>query len=432
LAKKKEAPATPEKPVAKKKDDKTPSRDERAAALMADVNKKFKGRASLMVASDYTLPYLTKRLPTGLLTLDMVLRGGFPAGGVSQVIGRRNAGKTLLMWLVVRQLQHLLGDDMKVLLAMTELQADRSQARSLGVQISMGQDYIDETNAARKAAGWPPLTKEETASLLNEVGTIHELHAMSAEDFYDVILRAIDENIYHLVVIDSIGNVLSAAEQENESVHDKTYGGAAAPNTTFLKKLTNLLTMKDPWGRVRDTCIIGINQVRDNIKDPHKQYKSPGGNLLEHAKLVDIWVESGKMLGGDVPTFGPEGWKQKFQATGKEVNWRIEKGKAGMHEGEKGTYVFDFSISNVDFYTDTLVAGVAQGVIEQAGGWLGIPDPAKPGQYLFRVNGRDAFIAALKQDAQLKAAANDPNSWMNYIRDACFKKAGITINYDWD
>ena len=432
MAKKKAEAATAEKPMPKKKADNAPSRNDRAAALMADVNKKSRGRAALMPASEYVLPYLTKRLPTGILTLDLTLKGGFPAGGVSQVIGRRNAGKTLMMWLVVRQLQHLLGDDMKVLLAMTELQADRGQARSLGVKISMGHEYVESTDRARKAAGWTSLSKEEKTDLLTEIGTIHELHAMAAEDFYDVILRAIEENIYHLVVIDSIGNVLSAAEQENDSVHDKTYGGAAAPNTTFLKKLTNLLTMKNEWGQTRDTCVIGINQVRDNIKDPNKAYKSPGGNALEHAKLVDIWVESGKMLGGDVPVYTPEGWKQKFIPTGKEVHWRIEKGKAGMHEGEKGTYVFDFAFSNVDFYMDTLIAGVTNGVIEQAGGWLGILDPNEQGKYLFRVNGRDAFLAALKQDAVDKAAANDPNSMMNYIRDACFKKAGINIDYDWE
>src|SRR4051812_31417374 len=104
------------------------SRNERAAALIQDVSKKMKGRAVLKAASEYNLPYLTKRLPTGLLTLDLELKGGFPAGGVSQIIGRRNAGKTLLAWQTIRQLQHLLGDKMMVLLAMTEIPADRSQA----------------------------------------------------------------------------------------------------------------------------------------------------------------------------------------------------------------------------------------------------------------------------------------------------------------
>jgi RecA/RadA recombinase len=429
-----EGEAAPKSAVKKGTPPPTPS--ERAAALRADINKEGKGKVLIMRASDYRLPYLTKRAPTGLLTVDLALRGGFPCGGLSQIIGRRNAGKTLLAWLMIRQLQYFLGEKARVLLAMTEIPADRSQARKAGVKISLGDEDIKELSKARQKNGWPPYTKEEIAEFKKEIGTIDELHATTAEDFYDVILRAVDENIYHIIVIDSIGNALAAAEQENESVHDKTYGGTSAPNTTFLKKLTNMLTMPTAYGEVRDTCIIGINQVRDNIKDPNKPYKAPGGNALEHAKLVDLYVESGPQLGSEekIYTITSDGPKttQRFLAYGKQVNWKIEKGKAGIHEGERGSYVYDFRINTADFYTDTLVAGVQNGVIEMAGAWYGIPNPNDPGSFLLRCQGKDAFIQALAEDAAAKAVAEDPNSFMNYIRDACFKKHDINIHYDWE
>lgn len=435
-AKKKDGPPPAPSSLKDKKGDdgKIPSRSERAAALMESTNKKSRGRAQLMAASDYNLPYLTKRLPTGLLTLDLELRGGFPAGGISQVIGRKNAGKSWITWQVIRQLQHMLGDKMKVLLAMTEIPADRSQARLAGVRISMGQDYVDELNRSRKNNNQPALTKAEVDNLLDEVGTIHELHALSAEDFYDVVLQGIDQNIYHLIVIDSIGNIMSAAAQENDSVHDKTYAGSSGPNTVFLQQMTNLLTMKNEWGQVRDTCLIGINQVRDNIKDPNKAYKAPGGNALEHAKLVDLYVESGGMLGNEIPVLQMtnEGMKKtnKFIPYGKQVNWKIEKGKAGMHEGGRGQYVYDFGIGTADFYTDTIIAGLTLGVIEGTG-WYNLPDPTDPKKDLFRVQGRDKLIKLLADDAQTKAADGDDNTFMNYIRNACFKKADININYEW-
>lgn len=406
------------------------SRQERAAAMIEDVNKKMRGKAILKSASDYHLPWESKRIPTGLLTLDLELRGGFPAGGISQVIGRRNAGKTMLLWQCIKQLQYLIGDKMMVLLAMTEIPADRGQARKIGVRIDYSAAEVAEMNRIRKEAGQPNWTKEEL-KILNppQIGTIHELHAMSAEDFYDVVLRAVEENTYHLIGIDSIGNALANAEQENESVKEKTYGGTSAPNTTFLKKMTNLMTMETDWGGVRDTCIIGINQVRDNIKDPNAPYKSPGGNALEHAKLVDIYMESGTMLGNEVPVYTPSGWKQVFTPYGKEVNWKIVKGKAGMHEGGKGKFVFSFSTSNLDFYVDTLMAGVTHGIIETAGAWLGIPDPNKKGEFLMRAQGRDAFIKALAEDAMTKANTEEVSA-MEYIREECFKKLGINIQYD--
>ncbi len=419
----------------KKDEDPIPTRGERAAALMEETNKKLKGRALIQRASDYRLPYLTKRLPTGLLTMDTELKGGWPAGGLTQLIGRKNAGKDMLMWLTIRQLQHFLGSKMKVLLAQTELQADRQQARLLGVQISLGDGDIQAMTDARKENGWPPFTAEEVATMKQEVGTIHELHAISAEDFYDVVLKAVENNIYHLIVINSIGNILAAAEQENESVHDKTYGGSSGPNTTFLKKMTNMLTLPDEWGGVRDTCVLGINQVRDNIKDPNKAYKAPGGNSLEHAKLVDMFIESGPQIGSEVPvyTITPEGPKtmKRFHATGKQVNWKIEKGKAGIHEGGRGSFIYDFRINNVDYYTDTLIAGVQNGVISQEGAWLGIPHPTETGKFIMRAQGKDKFIQALSEDAAAKALAGDENSAMNYIRDAVFRKNDINISYDW-
>lgn len=425
-AKKKEA--KPER----KSGGEAPSMNDRAAALMEDINKKMRGRASLMSASDYVLPYLTRRLPTGLLSLDIALGGGWPAGGVSQVIGRRNAGKSYLMWMTICQLQHILGKNMRVLLAMTEIPADRSQARLAGVKISMGEDYIAAMSMARASNGWPPLTKEEVADLRNEVGMIHELHAMSAEDFYDVILRAVDENIYHLIVLDSIGNLLADAEQENESVHDKTYGGTSGPNTTFLKKLTNMLTMRNEHDEVRKTCILGLNQVRDNIKDPNRPYKAPGGNALEHAKLVDVYVESGAPVGSEEKVFTQtsDGMKttQRFVQTGKNVNWRIEKGKAGIHEGARGTYLYDFRTNAADYYTDSIIVAVGNGIIESAGAWLSVLGP--DGKPVLRCQGKDRLIEALHADAVAKAGSGE-ESMMDYIRDESLKRAGIDIDYKW-
>lgn len=421
--------------VSKKDKDKVeaPSRDDRAAALLADVNQKLRGRASLMMASEYRLPYLTKRLPTGLLTLDVALRGGFPAGGVSQIIGRRSAGKSYLVWSVIRQLQEILGKSMKVLLAMTEIPADRSQARLAGVKISMGREDIREMNQARISKGWPEFTREEIASMQEEVGTIHELHAWAAEDFFDIILRGVDEDIYDLIVIDSIGNILSNAEVENESVHDKTYGGISGPNTTFLKKLTNMLTMKTEWGEVRDTAVIGVNQVRDDIKNPNAPYRAPGGNALEHAKLVDLYVESGTALGYEdkMQVITGEGVKtgQRFVQTGKAVNWKITKGKAGIHEGSRGSYIYDFRTNAADYYTDTLLAGIADSIIESSGAWYTLLGP--DGQQLARAQGRDRMIEILHQDLTNKANSEEM-TFMDYIRDSCFRKNGINISYDWD
>lgn len=412
-------------------DEAPPSRQERAAAFMASFNKSMKGHGLVKSASEYTLPYMVRRLPTGLMSLDVELRGGFPAGGLSQIAGPKNSGKSYLTWQVIRQLQHMLGDSMMVLLAMTEMRADRAQGRLAGVQIALADEDIAEMEKARVAGGHPKFTKEEIASFKSQVGTISEMHGESGEILYDGILQAVEQDIYHLIVIDSFGSIMSELEAEAESMSDKTYAGASAVNTRFCRKLSALLAIDDEYGKARSTCIIGINQIRDNIGDPNKEWKTPGGRALEHAKFVDVWVQSGKQDGYEDKVYTTDGWKQRFIQTGKEVNWKIEKGKAGIHEGGKGSFIYDFRINAANFYRDTIVAGVRAGVIEQAGNWLGIKDPASDG-YIVRVNGREQFEERLAADAQAKAMAGDQNTLMNYIRNQAFHKLGIFISYDWD
>lgn len=429
------APVKKEKPKVKEnKLAEMPSRDARLAFVLEKINKTFKGRAQLKRASEYTLPFMTKRLPTGLLSLDLELRGGFPAGGLSQIVGPKNSGKTYLAWQVIRQQQYYKGESLRVLLAQTEMRADRTQARLAGVTISLGVEDILALEEARIRSGLPKFTKEEREILQAEVGRIDELHGESAEDLYDSILLAVENNVYHVIVIDSFGSIMSAAEAESESLSEKQYSGASAVNTKFLRKLSAFLTMDDSYGRARDVCILGINQVRDNIGGGQgaPEYKSPGGKALEHAKFVDLLVQSGKKVGYEDNFFAPEGTKKQFVQTGKEVNWRIEKGKAGIHEGGKGSYIFDFRTGAGDFYMDTLVAGVRHGIIETAGSWLRLPNPIQPDSYLISAAGREKFINALVEDAQQKAQADDPNTLMNAIRDLAFKKEGIYINYDWE
>jgi RecA/RadA recombinase len=415
----------------KKKGDKAPTRDERAAALLEWVNKKMKGRAQLKMASEYVLPFMTKRMPTGLLTLDVALRGGFPCGGVSQIVGPKNSGKTYLVWQVIRQLQFYMGENLKVLLAMTEMRADRGQARLAGVAISLGDEDIIELEKARVNQGYEKFTKEEREELRREIGTIHEVHGDSAESLFDVILRAVEENAYHLIVLDSIGSIMSGAEAEVESMSQKTYSGAAGPISQFLKHLSGLLTMDDEYGKVRDVCIIGINQIRDAIGDPNKEYRSPGGRALEHAKFVDLLVTSGKAIGYEDQIYTSDGTKKRFIQTGKEVNWKIEKGKAGIHEGARGSYVFDFRTGAGDFYLDTVVAGIRNEVLKQDGSWIRLPNPVDESKTLLKAQGRDAFIAALAEDAQKNQAEGADSSLINLIRAEVFKRNNISINYDW-
>ena len=420
---------------AKRKADAGVTRDQRAEALAEAFNKRFKNkdgsyRARIQSADDVSCPYLTRRFPVGLLQLDTALRGGFPGGGVSQIIGPKNSGKSWLAWQVIRNLQAILGAKMKVLRAMTEMRADKSQARLAGVAIGYSDSDISSMERAQVQAGGSKFTKEDIANLKYQIGDIRELHGESAEDLYDGVLMDVEYGVSQVIIVDSWGAIMSAAEAESESLSEKQYGGAAAINSKFLRKLCALLTMDDEHGRARDVCIIGINHVRDDMKNP-QGYRAPGGKALEHAKFVDLYVESGAKQWESDNMLTSTGNAKTFYYNAKEVNWRIEKGKAGIHEGAKGDYLYNLQEGQADFYRDTLVAGVRAGVVLRPNNvsWI-VPDPEDPGSTLLQAQGFDNMIAALKEDARAKTAAGDyGNSMMSIIRSAVFAKEGIKIDY---
>lgn len=407
------------------------SRRDSALLLMSDVNKAFKGKAVIHQGDQVNQTSLTKRLRTGLLTLDVALAGGFPSAAVSQIAGPKNSGKSWMYWQVIRQLQQSLGDKTSVLLAMTEMKADKSQGRKAGVAVAYSEEDIEMMNLARLHSGLPALSPEAVQDMRHQIGTIHELYAESAESMFDCVLRGVERNAYHLIVIDSIGSLISGAEAEADSLLQKTYGGAASVISQFLRKLCLLLNTKTEDGHERDTCILCINQVRDAIGDPHKEYRSPGGKALDHAKFVDLFVNSGAKRGIEgAPVNTIDGVKKQWLQTGKEINWKIEKGKVGIHEGAKGSYVYDFDSNTADFELDYLVAGLRYNVIQSAGAWLTLTDES--GNPLLKECGKEAFTNALAEDYIQKTEQGNKDTLMEYIRKRVYRAADIHVKYDWD
>ena len=117
--------------------------------------------------------------------------------------------------------------------------------------------------------------------------------------------------------------------------------------------------------------------------------------------------------------------------TGKEVRWDIQKGKAGIHEGARGRYFYDFSINTADFYDDLVTAGLQCGIVEGTT-WLGIRDSENPAEFLIREQGKAKFVQKLVDDVNENNVAGTPKeSLYNLIREEVIKRHGIDVRYDW-
>jgi len=401
----KKAPTTKKTaPKSTKKKDKTPlSRSERLAILKQSINTNFKGRATIKSADEFSNVFILRR-PTGITSLDMSIGGGFPAGGLSQIIGSSSVGKDYLVNLIIANLQTTYGEDASVCLAMTEMHFDKKYAKKCGVRIALTALEISQWQQALER----DFTPEEMAWATDQVGTVNEIIASNAEELLEATAQCIESNLYQIIVINSFGALLTKAEEETD-ITQKHYGGAAMPITNFMKRVHSALNSEDAHGQPNTTTIIGINQFRDNLGSDAKwnPLKIAGGNALKHGKLVDVYLKAQARI--KYPT-------DSKIILGKEIHWEILKGKAGCHDGPKGMYPFYFGEYGypfgADVYQDVIVCGVLHNILQMNGAWI-LWD--RSGGQL-KGQGKEKFAHVIA-DAGL----------FNQLRDLCFEAAGVNF-----
>lgn len=384
-------------------------RKKEIAMLAQQVNAQFKGGAVIREGSEITNVFVLRR-PTGVLSLDLAIGGGLPAGGLTQIIGRFSAGKSLLSNMIMAEAQRNYGDEFAGAVCMTEQRYDKHFAKwKCGLRVALSDEEIAVLRQGYRENGHPDFefTPEQIAWLKDQVGSFTETLGSTAEQILEVAVQQVESNLFQVVLIDSFGALLTKAEAEHEEgLEGKHRGGAAMVVTQFMHRLHAALNLPDKYGRPNTTTVIGINQYRDNVNaGPYgNPMKVAGGHALAHGKLLDIHIEQGAKIR---QMFGKEN-----RVVGKEINWEIMKGKAGCHDGMKGTYKlylgeygFPFGI---DIYSDLLMAALYAGVIQQSGAWYSYAGE-RIGQ------GADNVAMTLYQNPDMVRA----------IRKEIFKTAGL-------
>jgi len=338
--------------MAKKKIEKidTSERRKKLENVVEDINRKIPGAISF--AEDTDGSFILRR-PTGILSLDNALRGGFPKG-IIEIIGEPNIGKTALVCKTAVEVQNNYKENSCIGIIAIE-KFDKKFWKDLGLKIAFSDEEIKymEEGLGRK------LTETEYSQYKEQVGEIVISPALTVEDALEVCLGMVKSKLFQLIIVDSIGAVVTDAQNE-KTLDEKTYGGIAGPMGTFVNKV-NLLN--------ENTTILIVNQLRDNLKmkNPYDDpYKEAGGWALKHAKLVSLRMTRGEQI------------KKKVQTNdliiGRYVNWVIKKGKGGTPEGSKGSYPFykgkyGYTLG-IDTIQDIILTGVEYDVIEKAGAWF--------------------------------------------------------------
>jgi RecA/RadA recombinase len=414
--------------TSQKQDSDAPSAAERTQSFIKMMNSapRYRGKVQVRSASDYRTPYYLRR-PTGVLSLDIALGGGFPAGGASQVFGARSSGKTHMCFSVAGQIQKNYGDDAIILIAISEHRADKGFARMSGLCVEYTDQQIAEFESIRKEKGQPPFTAEEKADLKLQIGQVTFLQGTTGGSLLDTTLEAIDHfgSACQLIIVDSLGSLLTP-DQEEKSVSDKHYGGSSGIITLWQTKMQPKFINDLPDGGILETTILGINQVRAQIGGPIPGATRPaaGSKAWEHAQLTSVEFKQGEPLWADA---------KHSKQSGRIVKWAIKKGKAGTHDGAKGEFNwFYFPHHDPVFWKDVLAHGPSfgadkitdlvdtakqLGVLEIGGAWRTFKDVE--GKTVFRAQGDEAVVEKVVNDPELATM----------LKDHCNLKTGLTVRY---
>lgn len=220
---------------------------------------------------------------SGCALLDCVLGGGWAAGKVSNIVGDRSSGKTLLCIEAASNYVRTFPSG-KVLYIEAEAAFDIEYARTLGLP-------------------------EERLELVSDIPTVEALWRR-VED----IIGAKEE---HLVIVDSLDALTDEAEVERE-IGGATYGAAKAKllSEGFRKLIRGM-------GAQQLTLMI-VSQIRDNIGATlfAKKTKRSGGHALDfYASQVLELAELSKMkktVGGIERAIG---LNVKATCTKNKVGW---------------------------------------------------------------------------------------------------------------
>lgn len=294
---------------------------------------------TLVIARASDLP-IRGRIPTGILSLDNLLRGGFPMGQFSTVFGCESTCKTTLSYMTIAEAQ----------------------------KMGLVPIYI---NAEHK---FDPEWAQVQGVDLPSLGIISPEGA-SAEQILDCYIEVVKEYAADLVVIDSVSALSPGAEQDRTMAED-TMALVARILSKFFRKGTGLTSKGN-------TCCLFIGQTRDTLSPYASKLSSlAGGHALKH--MNQFILCTGRKT--------PQSGNNVTRDTG--FIWTIDALKTtGPGEGTRLEYEFKYGMG-VDKNSDIINLAISSGILDKGGGGNYTLSPQITSGEEVKVRGYPALVEA--------------------------------------
>jgi recombination protein RecA len=293
-------------------------------ALMKKVQKDH-GEGAFRMASDCRLDI--PRIPTGIFVVDYATGGGIPIGRITEIYGKKSAGKTSMLAKVCVNAQNLcrrcygevVTEDREV--TVTKLVPDDSGKVVEQDTKEMRPVPIDCVNECRV----DPVNAEFSPDFFSKFGLdcddVYLARPDYGEQAVDIGDAAIRTGECDVIVVDSLANIVPKKERE-----DSAEDHQVAVQARLINKMLRVWTASQSEVASRsggyECTIILVNQVRQKISMFPVDVK-PGGVGQDFATSLDI-----KLHQGDY----------KFDKTGRPLfqfsKFQVEKNKVGMPKME--------------------------------------------------------------------------------------------------
>ena len=336
-------------------------------ALMKDINKSAKAK----ILNKGLVRTKAQRIPFSSDRINYCTYGGLPRGRIHEFFGEENGGKTTTALDICANAAKIF-----------EAEAKAASTDTDQVVEPKAILYLDCENSLD--AEWADLLGVDVANMY-----ILKPEYQSAEEIFEVTLNLIDSGDVGLVIIDSLGVMISGAELE-KTVEEKTYGGISAALTKFSKKAVQLCQ--------RTGCtLIGINQLRDNLNNPNDFAHTSGGRAWKFNCTCRLMFRKGSFINAD----GDELPRKADEPIGNRVMMSVQKTKLFPSDRRTGFYTLRYE-TGIDSAYDLIDLAVFKGIIIQKSAWYYYGTEKYQGFFnLYTAISNDATVFnKIKQDLQ--------------------------------
>lgn len=332
----------------------------------------------------------TRKIPFTSPRLNYMLYGGLPRGRLIEFCGDENGGKTTSALDACKNAQIIFQEEWEERLSNAKDEKEKKLIEEQGPQKVV---YADCENT---------LDEDWARTLGVDVDNMYIIkpQTQAAEDIFQIILDMLNTGEAGLVVIDSLGVMLSKQAYEKDMT-EKTYGGISMPLTLFSKK-AELSCHKYL------ASVIGINQMREDMNSPYGGKTTTGGKAWKHNCSLRLQFAKGDFLDENGNSLN----RSAESPRGNKVLVSVLKQKVDKPDRRTGYYtlMYDYGIDEI---ADLIEVAIKYGIVNKAGAWFNFVD-IETGEIVCDEEGKEIKVQG---QANLAAMLRENDVLLEELRD---------------